>query len=215
MTKQNRQNRPDRTRAPATTAPAAEAPATPTETATTDLGAAIDPSTRNTGNTATAPVERPASPADTGENLANADTTNSASPTAGSPTAEEAQAAADKVAAGDHGAAKAVGTIGDAEPPAEAEQDHGDGLVNGLRVAVAFQDATTGQRVAPGDPIPAHILADDDRMGRLAEGGFITDKPEVRAPATAVPGGTLTVSHSRDEDSHGAAQPLGNRRPAT
>lgn len=145
--------------------------------------------------------------ADTGENLAAQDTTQaSASPTEGSPTAAEAEAAARDANEGEHGAAGVAQPIG-------TTSDDG-GLIDGLRIANAFQDVTTGERVAPGDRIPAHILEDGDRMEKLMESGFITDEPIKPALATAVPGGTLSVSHSREGHARDfdVAQPMGERR---
>jgi hypothetical protein len=145
--------------------------------------------------------------ADTGENLAAQDTTQAAaSPTEGSPTAAEAEAAARDANEGEHGAAGVAQPIG-------TTSDDG-GLIDGLRIANAFQDVTTGERVAPGQPIPPHILEDGDRMEKLMAAGFITDEPIKPAPATAVPGGTLSVSHSRDGHARDfdVAQPMGERR---
>lgn len=222
-------NRPARTqgRAPAPADTTGTAPASTDATASTDAaetdaeprkpanaGDTTDPSTRNNDNAAS--TADSAASRDTGINLADADTTtpiSSASPTEPSPTAAEAEAAA---AARDHGAAAFAGAL-DVATGDDGEPKFSDGLdTNGLRVASAFQDSTTGQRVAPGDPVPAHILEDGARMERLRDGGFITDQPLKPAPAQAVPGGILTISRSRedgDHGDHGRAQPLGSRRP--
>lgn len=87
----------------------------------------------------------------------------------------------------------------------------GDGLVDGLRVIVAFSDATTGNRVAPGDKIPDHIREDGPRLERLYDAGFITDRPAERRPLRSVEGGLKTETR---EAPNGEAQPIGSRRPA-
>lgn len=225
--------------AAASTAAAEAANASPAGGNADPAGGGIDPSTRNTNDAARtagdepriAPPETARGEGDSGVNLADADTTRPAgdvgaadaaartepethaSPTEGSPTAAEAEAAA---ASADHGASAFAGGLG-IDTPAAGAAPNPDGLdENGLRIAVAFTDKATGQRVAPGDVTPAHILDDAERLEALKEGGFITDKPlPPPAPATAVPGGALSVSYDRQGepgDDRGRAQPIGDRR---
>lgn len=119
----------------------------------------------------------------------------SASPSPSSPSAREAEYAADEAAASRR---FMVG----------ADVD-GDGLVDGLRVIVAFTDATTGNRVGPGDPLPDHIREDSPRLERLYDGGFITDRPAERFAPRQVDGGLKVETRG---PVNGEAQPIGDRR---
>lgn len=73
-------------------------------------------------------------------------------------------------------------------------------------IVAAFNDRETGERYAPGDALPDHILSDGDRMRSLMESGILSEtKPAARTAQQRIEGGLMTVKHEDGRVDRGLA----------